>query len=256
MKLIFSIVAVGIGILGLDTFNRSSSQKDTPPGMGIYIAEGCMNCHSQYSRPYSTDSFHSGPISQYSEYSGQAILIGNRRQGPDLSNVGARRSREWNRQHLVNPQAISPGSRMPAYAHLFDADEDPSDGELLLDYLDSLVSEDIESWWNTVYNWAPEPSRTGDAVAGKGLFSQNCAQCHGNDAKGEGSAAPHFNIKPSNLVEGPYRLVPRAMTEAQRKQRLAQIIKYGQVGTSMPGHEYLTDQNVIDLMAFLDSLSQ
>lgn len=255
MKLVFSIVAVGIGILGLISFHRSLAHKYTPPGMRVYIAEGCMNCHSQYSRPHSKDLFHSGPISQFNEPSGQAVLIGNRRQGPDLSNIGVRRSREWNRQHLLDPQAISPGSRMPAYPHLFDAEKD-SQGEMLLDYLESLVSNDIESWWNTVYNWTPKSFRTGDAVAGQCLFSQSCAQCHGNDAKGQGLAAPHFKIKPANLVEGPYRLVPREMPETPRKKRLAQIIKYGQAGTSMPGHEYLTDQNVIDLMTFLDTLSQ
>lgn len=110
-------------------------------GRQVYIAEGCIHCHSQFIRPRSPDVDVWGPARD-PEFSRQQhpALIGNRRQGPDLMNVGARRTREWQRLHLLDPRRVSPGSRMPSYAHLFA----PGDlrGEALLDYLDSLGREE------------------------------------------------------------------------------------------------------------------
>lgn len=54
-------------------------------------------------------------------------------------NVGLRRTRDWQRLHLINPRDVTPSSRMPAYGHLF-ASGDPR-GEALLNYLESLGRE-------------------------------------------------------------------------------------------------------------------
>lgn len=106
-------------------------------GRAVYIAEGCIHCHSQYVRPVGLDDALWGPVTSPGEALAQKpVLIGNRRQGPDLANVGLRRSPDWNRRHLIDPRAVSPGSRMPAYAHLFEADG--ARGEALLAYLDQL----------------------------------------------------------------------------------------------------------------------
>lgn len=106
-------------------------------GRKIYISEGCIHCHSQYVRPVGKDQQLWGEVTQPSYALEQSpVLIGNRRQGPDLANLALRRPKEWNRLHLIEPSAIVPGSRMPSYRHLFD-DGNPK-GEALLDYLDSL----------------------------------------------------------------------------------------------------------------------
>lgn len=109
-------------------------------GRQVYISEGCIHCHSQFIRPASRDEEQWG-AARPPEFSRAQVpaLIGNRRQGPDLMNVGVRRPREWQRMHLVDPRMVWPFSRMPAYPHLF-ADGDPR-GEALLDYLDSLGRE-------------------------------------------------------------------------------------------------------------------
>ncbi len=254
MKFVYLFIVAGCGIFGFNAKRNTTEMVTISAGQRVYIAEGCINCHSQYARPHSADLENSGPATLFLSYSAQPVLIGNRRQGPDLSNIGARRSREWNRQHLINPQLLSPGSRMPSYGHLFDG-EQVADGEALLDYLESLVTEDLEAWWNTVYNWTPTESKQGSVNAGQKLFSQNCSQCHGNEARGDGPIAPSLTTKPADLVHGLYRLAPKSMPGPQRENRVAQLIKYGQAGTSMPGHEYLTDQNVVDLMAYLDSIT-
>lgn len=107
-------------------------------GREVYIAEGCIHCHSQYVRPGTADEERWGPVRPLAESERQRPpLFGNRRQGPDLQNVGARRTAEWQRLHLQAPRAVIPGSRMPSYAHLFGPGP-ANDGEALLAYLASL----------------------------------------------------------------------------------------------------------------------
>jgi len=106
-------------------------------GRRVYLAEGCIHCHSQFVRPASTDTEFWGPAHPLEELLAQTPpLFGNRRQGPDLLNVGRRRPRDWNRQHLIAPRSLSPGSRMPGYGYLFTGAGER--GEALLDYLASL----------------------------------------------------------------------------------------------------------------------
>ena len=119
--------------LAVTAFAQDSAQ--VRRGREVYIAEGCIHCHSQYVRPGTADEERWGPARPLAEMEKQRPpLFGNRRQGPDLQNVGARRSPEWLRQHLKQPRAVMPGSRMPAYGHLFRT----GDGEALVAYLLSL----------------------------------------------------------------------------------------------------------------------
>jgi len=91
-------------------------------------------------RPVGQDAALWGaPTPIHQALSQEPVLIGNRRQGPDLANVALRRPREWNRLHLIDPRSLMPGSRMPSYAHLF-ATGDPR-GPALLNYLDQLKPE-------------------------------------------------------------------------------------------------------------------
>lgn len=107
-------------------------------GRSVYIAEGCMHCHSQYVRPVGYDARLWGdPTPVERALAQRPVLIGNRRQGPDLANVALRRPREWNRLHLINPRSLVPGSRMPSYRYLFEPDNER--GEALLVYLSSLL---------------------------------------------------------------------------------------------------------------------
>ena len=72
---------------------RRSAQSQIERGRQVYIAEGCISCHSQYVRPNSSDVLMWGPAETIEELRQQTPpLIGNRHQGPDLSEVGGRRS--------------------------------------------------------------------------------------------------------------------------------------------------------------------
>jgi len=107
-------------------------------GREVYIAEGCIHCHSQYVRPGTADEARWGRPADNDV--GAPPLYGNRRQGPDLSTIGRRMpSAYWQRMHLQDPRRFQPGSRMPSYAHLFKTGN-PA-GEALVAYLLSLGQE-------------------------------------------------------------------------------------------------------------------
>lgn len=147
-RFIFHAFVVAIALGGMSSFmniEKGRAPASVDPSSGdlvslgrlVYVSEGCIHCHSQYVRPVGPDQELWGPPTDPERALGQhPVLIGNRRQGPDLANVALRRNSGWNRLHLINPRAITPGSRMPAYPHLFEPDA--SRGEALLAYLASL----------------------------------------------------------------------------------------------------------------------
>lgn len=134
------MLSLPLALVATTAMQRGGESSGIAGGREVYIAEGCIHCHSQYVRPGSVDVELWGEPHD-PEFSRQQspALIGNRRQGPDLMNVGLRRTREWQKLHLIQPRLVSPQSRMPSYAHLFAAGD--RRGEALLDYLDSLGRE-------------------------------------------------------------------------------------------------------------------
>ncbi|TAK47676.1 MAG: cytochrome-c oxidase, cbb3-type subunit II [Xanthobacteraceae bacterium] len=94
-------------------------------GRNIYVREGCYNCHSQMVRPLRDE------VERYGHYSLAAESMydhpfqwGSKRTGPDLARVGGKYSDDWHRDHLNRPQAVVPGSVMPAYPWLARTDLD------------------------------------------------------------------------------------------------------------------------------------
>ena len=221
-------------------------------GRQVYVAEGCINCHSQYVRPETTDAERWGPPRPLAEALVQTPpLFGNRRQGPDLQNIANRRTREWQRLHLLEPRAITPGSRMPAYAHLFVGAAER--GESLLDYLDTLGDDTRIDHWRDAWTWSPAATAEG-AADGAALFAQWCAACHGPGGRGDGGLAKRLPAPPRNLVTEGWRFQAAAAGPAREQLALARLIKFGQPGTTMAGREYLTDAEVIALAAYVQEL--
>jgi cbb3-type cytochrome c oxidase subunit II len=137
--LVVALVPVAV-LVAMRAGNSPSTESGVALGRRVFVAEGCIHCHSQYVRPGSPDEVSWGPARDpdFSRHQSPA-LIGNRRQGPDLMNVGVRRPRDWQQRHLIEPRSVVPASRMPGYAHLFAPDD--ARGPALLDYLDSLGRE-------------------------------------------------------------------------------------------------------------------
>ncbi|MDY7095349.1 MAG: cbb3-type cytochrome c oxidase subunit II, partial [Acidobacteriota bacterium] len=238
----------------------SSDPKLVRQGRRIYIQEGCINCHSQYVRPETVDGDLWGPHRAL-DRSQKPPLPGNRRQGPDLSTVGARRNAQWQRLHLRAPRSVVPASRMPSYEHLFAGDG--RRGEALVAYLGSLGADGAQERWAAVAQNAPTvASRPGSVPAGRKLFQRWCAACHGATGAGDGPLAPELHRPALNLTKDGFWWMGRPGSEAavgidaaaQERQFLARTIVYGLEGTAMAGHEYLTDRQVADLVAFVRTL--
>jgi len=225
-------------------------------GRQIYIAEGCLHCHSQYVRPDAKDEIMWGPATDVvARRNEQPPLIGNRRQGPDLSEVGNRRSALWLRAHFMNPARLSHNSPMPAYAYLF-ADER---GEALLAYVQSLGATNLGTRWEIIQkSWhAPEPVVSGArGPNGLELLQKHCATCHDANGAARQGWKSQFKRLPPDFVSGPFVYVPLTAPPDWRFHRIEEIIKFGLPGTDMPGREYLPDAELAALAEQLVHLSQ
>ncbi len=103
-------------------------------GRAVYAANGCVQCHTQQVRP--NGGRDSGDIArEWGERRSvtrdfmrdAAAYPGAQRIGPDLANIGSRKSPDsyrytaaWHYQHLYQPQVVSPGSIMPPMPFLFE----------------------------------------------------------------------------------------------------------------------------------------
>ena len=233
-------VAVGVVVLIAVMFPKKESAANTSAagrGRQVYLAEGCIHCHSQYVRPGSPDEETWGPVRKVEDVlKSEPVLIGNRRQGPDLTNVGARRSETWLKVHFLNPQALAPGSPMPSYAHLFQSGR----GDDLVRYLKESGMSEMPSIIEKSSHW--QPAGSADGLDGKKLFTTHCTACHGAEGGGHGPLSIEFTRPPANLVAGPFAWTYEG---ENLDLRIARAIKFGLPGTDMPGHEILTDPQIL-----------
>ena len=243
-----ALILVGMAVAW--TLQRQPTLQPVPlveQGRQVYIAEGCIHCHSQYVRPDSPDVALWGPASSLAETRQQRPpLIGNRRQGPDLAQVGARRTPLWLQLHLEDPRALSPSSPMPSYPGLFSS----SRGTALVAYLSSLhapgAAAQRAAWIRT---WQPSAAALVEShrLDGSQLYGEFCTQCHSR------SAGRRFGPQFAALAAGPVSLpIPGAEPAANPSLQLAalaRISKYGIPGTEMPGHETLTDAESLAIAA-------
>lgn len=88
-------------------------------GRDVYVANGCVGCHSQMIRPLRAETERYGHYSVAGESAwDHPFLWGSKRTGPDLARVGGRYSNDWHRVHLRDPRSVVPESVMPAYGFL------------------------------------------------------------------------------------------------------------------------------------------
>ena len=212
---------------------------DARAGKMIYIAEGCVGCHSQQVRNVEMDKmFGSRPgmaadyanIGRTSIWQNTATLMGTERTGPDLTDVGNRQpSKDWNLMHLYQPRSVVAQSIMPSYKWLFEMKLNPSKNDVvvsmpaeflngqpgklvatkkalqLVAYIQSLKQTPLPEGTTPpefLYKRAvPEVAGANkNAVDGKALYTANCAACH--QANGEGLQGAFPSLKGSKIVTG------------------------------------------------------
>ncbi len=109
---------------------------DAIKGKALYVANGCVGCHTQQIRNVDMDKVWGPRPSIAADYAlnrrtdvwrNTATLMGTERTGPDLINIGNRQpSIDWQLLHLYQPRAVVKQSIMPAYQWLFEYKEKPS----------------------------------------------------------------------------------------------------------------------------------
>jgi cytochrome c oxidase cbb3-type subunit I/II len=88
-------------------------------GRDVFLKEGCYNCHSQMVRPFAWETARYGePTTEKETQWDHPFQWGSKRTGPDLARLGGRYTDVWHYRHMLDPRELSPGSNMPAYAHL------------------------------------------------------------------------------------------------------------------------------------------
>ncbi len=99
-------------------------------GRDVYIAEGCVSCHSQMVRPFRSETERYGEYSKAGEFVyDHPFLWGSKRTGPDLARAGVISGKmykpdSWHYNHMLNPQGMNAQSIMPPYPWLFTKDID------------------------------------------------------------------------------------------------------------------------------------
>ena len=106
-------------------------------GRDVYIANGCVYCHSQQPRDRGLGPDLArgwGRASVPGDYFyDKPHLLGSMRTGPDLFNIGGRQpSKDWHLGHLYQPRAYVPGSIMPSYPYLFEVKDAAEPGDEVL----------------------------------------------------------------------------------------------------------------------------
>lgn len=227
--------------------NAEPLSGDAVKGKAVFIANGCVACHTQQVRNVDMDKVWGSRPSIAADYAdihrtdiwrNTATLMGSERTGPDLTNVGSRQpSRDWNLVHLYNPRIVVKESVMPAYPWLFEVKKEPAEGDVVLNvpesylngregkvvasekalqlvaYLQSLKQVKLPDGTPEpafLYKRAAEKTANAsspDALNGAALYATNCQSCHQPDGQGLKGAFPPLKGSPVVLNDDPALMV-------------------------------------------------
>jgi len=95
-----------------------------------------------------------------------------------------------------------------------------------------------------------------DAEAGRVLYERWCAECHGADGAGDGSAAASMLPRPRDFTQARYQIRTTGSGELPTDADLLRVLEVGLPGTTMPGWPNLSRQERRDLIAHLKSYSR
>lgn len=175
-------------------------------GRDLYVSNGCLYCHSQFTRP--EDVTPSEPSEAGDFNYDKPHQLGTLRTGPDLANIGLKRGDQWEIDHLIDPRKFTPNSIMPSFKFLSE-----DDLRSIVAYLNTLGNKQTAStnlmlpdkyhglkqpMSLTIENWAE----------GRDLFAKRCLTCHGPAGKGDGPYAMINNARPADLRQHRFGALP------------------------------------------------
>ena len=195
-------------------------------GRKLYIANGCVNCHSQSIRLVDW-GLGAERIAQAGDYvADRPIQLGSIRTGPDLSQAGGEHPDDWHIAHFINPRYTRPNSIMPPWQFLGDEAI-----QLLTRYVQGLgfkmadhrmerqkfwKEESIKAYeagpeanvewlhsqvpegWRNVPN--PYPTTEAGLARGHKIYQDFCISCHGPVGDGMGPGQPWMYPPPLNFT--------------------------------------------------------
>jgi mono/diheme cytochrome c family protein len=94
-----------------------------------------------------------------------------------------------------------------------------------------------------------------DLAAGRRVFEENCAVCHGANGDGRGEAAHHFATAPRDLTGGRYKIRSTATGQPPTDADLKRSIVKGLPGTGMVPQNHLGEPELNAVIAYIKSLS-
>ena len=204
---------------------RLRSPKESA-GRAIYVANGCVYCHSQSIR--AIDWGHGAErIAQSGDYVGdEPILLGSQRTGVDLSQEGGEHPDDWHIAHFINPRYTRPNSIMPPFKWLgmeklktltrYIQGLGFRQADLRMDRQIYWKKEAIKAYeagpeanvrwlarivpkgWRSIPN--PYPTTEAGLIRGQMIYQQFCIGCHGPVGDGMGPAQPHIYPPPLNFT--------------------------------------------------------
>ena len=252
--IVFVVILLPYAHTSKTTPSEIFRQRSDPEAAGrkLYIANGCVYCHSQSIRTIDW-GFGAERIAQAGDYvADYPILLGSQRTGPDLSQAGGEHPDDWHWAHFANPRYTRPLSLMPAFAFL----GEPRTEELIR-YVQSLgfkdadkrmtrqkywkakavaayeagpdanvrwLSENIPQGWRDIPN--PYPTTEAGLARGHKIYQDFCLGCHGPVGDGMGPAQPWIYPPPLNFTILKNREVSGGILYYQ--------IMNGITGTAMP----------------------
>ncbi len=238
-------------------YDVEASAGDALRGRQIYVREGCFYCHSQFTRLQDRGY---GPLVKAGDFVYEAPhVLGTARTGPDLTNEGNKFPAQWQKAHLIEPRSVKPGSIMPSFSYL--SDRDMND---LVCYIQTLGNgRTVNAYVEAPDEYMPstpsgqallarrhvDTNSDAAANAGRGIFTQNCAACHGLEGWGNGPNSISLEKKPANFS--------RPFYKQYSDQMWFYRISEGVAGTRMPRFgEILTEEQRWYLVAYLKTLPQ
>ncbi|HZR81571.1 MAG TPA: c-type cytochrome [Candidatus Binatia bacterium] len=101
----------------------------------------------------------------------------------------------------------------------------------------------------------PRPVTVADANAGKALYLQECAGCHGERGDGQGPAAEHVEPKPRQFTAEPFKLRTTATGQPPATADILRTIERGIPGTAMPSFRFLSPDDRKKIAAYVLKLA-
>lgn len=238
-------------------YKTEAAVGDPIRGRRIYIREGCFYCHTQFTRLQDRGY---GPLVKAGDFNYETPhQLGTARTGPDLTNEGGRFPSEWQKAHLIQPRAVKPGSIMPSFSFLSETDMNDlvsyiqtlGNGRKVEHYVEA-PAEYLASTWTgqeLLKNKHVDTGSDAAANAGRGIYTQNCAACHGLEGYGNGPNSISLLKKPANFSRPFYKQYSDEMWYYR--------ISEGVPGTRMPQFRFkLTDEERWFLVAYLKTLQE